>query len=75
MQSMLEKLPLSQREKEVAKLVAQGYSNAEISSLLDISVNTVKFHNKNIFDKLGIDSRMKLLFMLNSKPGRRDKTL
>jgi len=49
--------PLSQRELEVLQLVAQGLSNREISERLFLAVNTVKGHNRNIFDKLQVHRR------------------
>ncbi len=47
---------LSQREIDVLRLVAQGHINKEISNELNISVNTVLTHRKNISAKLGIKS-------------------
>lgn len=47
---------LSQREKEVLKLIASGRINKEIADELCISVNTVITHRKNISAKLGIKS-------------------
>ena len=52
---------LSPREKEVARLAARGYSNAQIAEELFISVETVKRHMATIFEKLGIESRRELL--------------
>jgi len=49
--------PLSPREREVLRYVMQGQSNREIAEAISLSVNTVKFHLKNIFDKLGVRSR------------------
>jgi DNA-binding CsgD family transcriptional regulator len=48
---------LSDREKEVLQLVGQGKSNKEIALALFISVNTVKVHVSNIFQKLDVSSR------------------
>ena len=48
---------LSPREREVLRYVMQGQSNREIAEAIGLSVNTVKFHLKNIFDKLGVSSR------------------
>lgn len=48
--------PLSQREQEVLKLIAQGKINKEIADILCISINTVITHRKNISTKLGIKS-------------------
>lgn len=49
--------PLSPRESEVLKLVAQGEPNKEIAYLLSISPKTVQFHIKSIFNKLEVHSR------------------
>jgi DNA-binding NarL/FixJ family response regulator len=45
---------VTQREREVLKLVAEGYINKEISSLLNISVKTVETHRANIMTKLDL---------------------
>ena len=42
---------LSERELEVLKLLAEGYSNKEISDMLNISVKTVETHRANIMRK------------------------
>jgi LuxR family maltose regulon positive regulatory protein len=49
--------PLSQRELEILRLIAGGLSNREISQRLFLAVNTVKGHNRKIFDKLQVQSR------------------
>jgi len=48
---------LSQRELEVLSLLAVGKSNLQISQELNIKKNTVKWHIKNIFEKLGVNNR------------------
>jgi LuxR family maltose regulon positive regulatory protein len=49
--------PLSQRELKILQLIAQGLSNREISERLFLALDTVKGHNRNIFDKLQVKSR------------------
>ncbi len=48
---------LSQRELEVLQLIAQGLSNREIGERLFLALDTVKGHNRKIFDKLQVQSR------------------
>lgn len=49
--------PLSARETEILALIAEGKSNKEIASELFISINTVKVHVSNIFQKINVSSR------------------
>ncbi|GBL46655.1 transcriptional regulatory protein UhpA [Sulfuriferula multivorans] len=51
---------LSQREREIVELVAQGLSNKAISSRLDLSENTVRNHLSNIMEKLGMQNRVQV---------------
>ena len=48
---------LSPRELEVLKLIAQGLSNQQISKRLFLALNTVKGHNRVIFEKLQVQNR------------------
>ncbi len=48
---------LTGRERRLVEMLAQGLSNKELARELDISLNTVKFHLRNIFDKLSVRSR------------------
>ena len=57
-QKPLPAFTLSEREKEVLGLLAEGLSTSEISNHLSISISTVKFHLKNIFSKLGVKNRV-----------------
>jgi LuxR family maltose regulon positive regulatory protein len=49
--------PLSERELEVLQLIAQGLSNREIGERLFLALDTVKGHNRRIFDKLQVQRR------------------
>lgn len=51
---------LTAREREIARLVAAGMSNKEISRYIDISDGTVKIHLHNIYQKLGVKNRTSL---------------
>ena len=52
--------PLSRREMEVAALVADGATNAQVAARLFISERTVESHLASIFNKLGVDSRLQV---------------
>lgn len=46
--------PLSGRERQVLKLLAEGYTNQKVAGILGISVKTVDRHRENIMNKLGV---------------------
>ncbi len=52
---------LTKRELEVLSALAAGQTNKEIASAQGVSPNTVKFHVKNLFDKLGVHNRSKAI--------------
>jgi LuxR family maltose regulon positive regulatory protein len=54
-QSLVE--PLSEREREILTLIATGLKNKEIAEQMVISLNTVLYHTKNIYNKLGVNKR------------------
>src|SRR6202030_428033 len=63
-----ERSPLSQREREIVALVAQGFKNKEMAEKMFISEQTVKNHLHNIFDKLGGSDRLELaLYAIHKK--------
>jgi two-component system nitrate/nitrite response regulator NarL len=55
-----ERAQLSQREREIIILIAQGYKNKEIAEKMFITEQTVKNHLHNVFDKLGVSDRLEL---------------
>jgi len=48
---------LTEREKEILKLMAEGLANADIAQKLVVSQSTVKFHVSNVLSKLGVTTR------------------
>ncbi len=52
--------PLSARESEVLKLIAEGHTSREIAELLTISEKTVERHRANLLEKLGLRNRVDL---------------
>lgn len=55
------KQQLTDRESEVLRLIALGYSNKEIGASLDLSVKTIEAHKSNALRKLGISSRIDIV--------------
>lgn len=49
--------PLTDRERQVLQLTAEGLANKQIAAALDISENTVKFHLSSLYAKLGVTNR------------------
>lgn len=56
----LKEYHLTPRENEIILMLLQGLSVPEISKQLAISVDTVKFHNKNLYKKLNINKKAEL---------------
>ena len=59
---------LSKRELQVVRCLAEGLSNRQIADRLELSQHTVKNHLFRVFDKLGVSSRIELLFMTLTHP-------
>jgi DNA-binding NarL/FixJ family response regulator len=49
--------PLTDRERQVLQLAAEGLANKQIAAALEISENTVKFHLSSLYAKMGVTSR------------------
>jgi DNA-binding NarL/FixJ family response regulator len=65
-ESRQKKFGLTPRELEIVSAVVAGYANKEIAEYFKISEDTVKHHLSNIFDKLGVSTRLELaLFAVN----------
>jgi DNA-binding NarL/FixJ family response regulator len=68
--------PMSRREAEVLRLLAQGHTNQEAADHLAVSVKTIETHRKRLTDKLGLKSRAQLfrfaveVGLLDGDPGK-----
>ena len=66
---------LSKRELEVVQCLVQGLTNREIADQMGLSQHTVKNYLFRVFDKLGVSSRIELLFMTLSQSNDSEKSL
>ena len=60
------KLDLTEREKEIAQLVANGFSSKQIANRLTISIETVKTHRRRMLQKNNISSFPHLVYLMNA---------
>lgn len=58
-------MPLSKREKEVARLIYDGHTNQEIADITSITLRTVKAHTSSIYEKMEVKDRVALVLHLN----------
>jgi DNA-binding NarL/FixJ family response regulator len=58
---------LTPREIEIVRMVAEGLRNKVVAERLSISEGTVKIHLHNIYEKLGVDGRLELVLLAQSK--------
>jgi DNA-binding NarL/FixJ family response regulator len=54
-------VPLTNREEEVVKLIAEAHTNAQIAEILHVSQKTVESHRANVLRKLGMHDRVQLV--------------
>jgi DNA-binding NarL/FixJ family response regulator len=66
---------LTEREREVVRLIGEGLSNKDIADRLCISSITVRHHLTSIFDKLGVSNRQKLLIRAHQQGLARSSAL
>lgn len=65
---------LSKREMEVVRSLAEGFTNREIAARLGLSQHTIKNYLFRVYDKLGVSSRLELLFMTLTHSGAPQST-
>jgi NarL family two-component system response regulator LiaR len=58
---------LTEREKEILKLMVEGLNNSEIAERIVVSLSTVKYHVSNILSKLGVSNRVSAIAMAIQK--------
>jgi two-component system nitrate/nitrite response regulator NarP len=63
---------LTVRERELLAALADGWSNLQIAARIGISRNTVKYHLKNLYDKLDVNNRAMAVALYMSKQAQRD---
>ncbi len=62
---------LTEKERLILEWLARGYSNKELARELSISVNTVKFHLRSVFEKLSVNSRAQAIAFYYASPSQR----
>jgi DNA-binding NarL/FixJ family response regulator len=67
----LEAVRLTQRERQVIDLIAEGLANKDIAERLDIAVHTVKSHVHNVLEKLTLHSRLEVAAFSRNEGDRR----
>ena len=63
---------LTTRERELLAALADGWSNLQIASRIGISRNTVKYHLKNLYDKLNVNNRAMAVALYMQRRSQRD---
>ncbi len=63
---------LTTRERELLSALADGWTNLQIAARIGISRNTVKYHLKNLYDKLDVNNRAMAVALFMARQGQRD---
>jgi DNA-binding CsgD family transcriptional regulator len=63
--ALAQRYGLSQRELEVALLLADGRSNAEVAAAVKVSTHTARHHTQHVLGKLGVPSRSRAAALIN----------
>ena len=66
---MAKSVCMTEREREVLHLIADGLSNKEIAQRLNLATNTVKGHVHNILEKLALHTRLQIAAYVRSSGG------
>lgn len=64
---MIQSVRMTNREREIVDLIAQGLANKEIANQLNLSVYTVKSHVHNILEKMALNSRVQIVLYAQSE--------
>lgn len=65
-QKMIQSVRMTNREKEIVQLIAEGLANKEIAFKLNLSIYTVKSHVHNILDKMALNTRVQIAIHANA---------
>ncbi|WBX85596.1 LuxR C-terminal-related transcriptional regulator [Sphingosinicella microcystinivorans] len=63
------RVPLTARETQILALLVAGYSTKEMAYDLNLGMNTIKYHRRNVFDKLGVRSRSEAIAVARQRGG------
>lgn len=67
--AVIERYRLSEREGEVLRLTCKGHTKKRIADTLGLSEDTIRYHSRNLYSKLGVHSRQELLDLVEKTSG------
>lgn len=65
LKNVIEKYDLTEKEKNILQLLSEGNSYIQIANLTNVSVPSINHHMKNIYIKMGVDGKRKLMSLIN----------